>query len=86
MREMRTRNETRVIRDISLFIVPSAEIMATYGADSLNCLIESVNEGWNDSIPVTKIRTAAGLRGRFPTRGIHRRSAQETRAIRRRCH
>ena len=56
MRKMRTRNETRVIRDISLLIVPSAEILATYGADSLDCLIESVNEGWNDSIPVTKTR------------------------------
>lgn len=56
MRKMRTRNETRVIRDISLLIVPSAEILATYGADNLDCLIESVNEGWNDSIPVTKTR------------------------------
>ena len=56
MRKMRTRNETRVIRDISLLIVPSAEILATYGANSLDCLIESVNEGWNDSIPVTKTR------------------------------
>ena len=56
MRKMRTRNETRVIRDVSLLIVPSAEISATYGADSLDCLIESVNEGWNDSIPVTKTR------------------------------
>ena len=53
---MRTRNETRVIRDISLLIIPSAEILATYGANSLDCLIESVNEGWNNSIPLTKTR------------------------------
>ncbi|OJD28259.1 hypothetical protein ACJ73_00338 [Blastomyces percursus] len=47
------RNETRVIRDISQLIVPSAELLATYGAIKLICLIESVNEGWENSIPVT---------------------------------
>lgn len=50
------RNETRVIRDISLLIVPSAETLATYGSTTLQCLIESTNEGWNNSIPVTKTR------------------------------
>jgi hypothetical protein len=44
----------RVIRDISLLIVPSAEILATYGATSLECLIESRDDGWNNSIPLTK--------------------------------
>jgi len=44
-------NEARVIRDISLLIVPSAEILATYGATNLECLIEGVNKGWNKSIP-----------------------------------
>jgi hypothetical protein len=47
------RNETRVIRDISQLIVPSAETLATYGATKLMCLIESTNEGWDNSIPVT---------------------------------
>ena len=56
MRKMRSKNETWVIRDISLLIVPSAEILATYGADNLECMIESVNEGWNNSIPLTKPR------------------------------
>jgi hypothetical protein len=55
-RRIRNRNETRVIRDISQLIVPSAEIFATYGAAALDCLIESTNEGWNNSIPVTKTR------------------------------
>ncbi|KAK5310763.1 hypothetical protein LTR93_011949 [Exophiala xenobiotica] len=55
-RKIRNRNETRVIRDISQLIVPSAEIFATYGAAALDCLIESTNEGWNNSIPVTKTR------------------------------
>ena len=55
-RKIRNKNETRVIRDISLLIVLSAEILATYGASELACLSESVNEGWNNSIPLTKTR------------------------------
>jgi hypothetical protein len=50
------RNDTRVIRDISLLIVPSAETLATYGARELDVLIESMNEGWNNSIPLTGTR------------------------------
>lgn len=50
------KNETRVIRDIALLIVPSAEILSTRGATHLGCLIDSVNEGWNNSIPITKTR------------------------------
>ena len=45
-----TRNEAMVIRDIGLLIVPSAQTLATYGAMHLNCLYESVNEGWNSAI------------------------------------
>ena len=55
-RKVRDRNETRVIRDISLLIVPSAEMLTTYGARELACLTESVNEGWNNSISVTPTR------------------------------
>ncbi|KAK5310533.1 hypothetical protein LTR70_009396 [Exophiala xenobiotica] len=55
-RNIRDRNETRVVRDISLLLVPSAENLAAYGAQELTCLIESVNEGWNNSIPITKPR------------------------------
>ena len=50
------RNETRVVRDISLLIVPSVEILTTFGAKKLENLIESVNEGWNNSIPITSTR------------------------------
>ena len=53
---LRNRNEARVIRDISLLIVPSAESLAIRGDRHLRCLIESVNEGWNNSIPVTPTR------------------------------
>ncbi|KAI9863324.1 MAG: hypothetical protein M1813_003766 [Trichoglossum hirsutum] len=54
--KLKDKNETRVIRDVSLLIVPSAEILTTYGANELACLIESVNEGWNNSIPLTPTR------------------------------
>ncbi|KAL2139233.1 hypothetical protein VTI28DRAFT_5493 [Corynascus sepedonium] len=55
-RKVEDRNETRVIRDITPLIVPSAEILCTYGANHLKHLIESVNEGWNNSIPLTSTR------------------------------
>jgi hypothetical protein len=49
-RKIRDRNETMVIRDIALLIVPSAQTLATYGATHLKHLTESVNEGWNSAI------------------------------------
>ncbi|KJZ69510.1 hypothetical protein HIM_11107 [Hirsutella minnesotensis 3608] len=55
-RRVEDRNEARVIRDITPLIVPSAEVLCTYGAKHLNILIESVNEGWNNSIPLTATR------------------------------
>ncbi|KAH8686626.1 hypothetical protein GQ44DRAFT_780938 [Phaeosphaeriaceae sp. PMI808] len=50
------RNEAKVIQDISRLIVPSAEELADFGAEHLTCLVEAVNEGWNNSNPVTKPR------------------------------
>ncbi|KIV84240.1 hypothetical protein, variant [Exophiala sideris] len=50
------RNEAKVIQDIARLIVPSAQSLAVQGAKHLRCLIESVNEGWNNSIPVTRTR------------------------------
>ncbi|KAK4170682.1 hypothetical protein QBC36DRAFT_126416 [Triangularia setosa] len=50
------KNEARIIQDISRLIVPSAESHATFGAKHLDILIESVNEGWNNSIPLTSTR------------------------------
>ncbi|KAL7818372.1 hypothetical protein V8C26DRAFT_55773 [Trichoderma gracile] len=52
-RKIRNKNEARVTQDISRLIVPSAESFATYGAKHLDILTESVNEGWNNSIPLT---------------------------------
>jgi hypothetical protein len=50
------RNEAKVIQDIARLIVPSAQSLAVRGAKHLRRLIESVNEGWNNSIPITKPR------------------------------
>ncbi|KAF2245814.1 hypothetical protein BU26DRAFT_552856 [Trematosphaeria pertusa] len=55
-RNIQDRNEARVVQDITRLIVPSAETLATYGARELDILIESVNEGWNNSIPLTGTR------------------------------
>lgn len=54
--EIQNRNEAKVIQDISRLIVPSAQQMAVRGSKGLEVLIESVNEGWNNSIPLTKTR------------------------------
>jgi hypothetical protein len=45
------RNEAMVVRDILPLMVPSAQILAIYGATYLNPLTESVNEGWNSARP-----------------------------------
>jgi hypothetical protein len=50
------RNEAKVMQDIARLIVPSAQSLAIRGAKCLTPLIESVNEGWNNSIPLTKPR------------------------------
>jgi hypothetical protein len=54
--KIHNKNEARVIHDISRLIVPSAESLATFGAIHLDILTESVNEGWNNSIPLTSPR------------------------------
>ncbi|KAI9676667.1 MAG: hypothetical protein M1829_002985 [Trizodia sp. TS-e1964] len=53
---IQARNEAKVIQDIARLIVPSAQSLATRGARSLKVLIESVNEGWNNSLPITQPR------------------------------
>ncbi|OAF59173.2 hypothetical protein VC83_04387 [Pseudogymnoascus destructans] len=53
---IQNRNEARVVQDIARLIVPSAETLATFGSKDLRSLVESVNEGWNNSIPVTQTR------------------------------
>lgn len=50
------KNEARIIKDITPLIVPSAEPFAILGAKHLDIVAESVNEGWNNCIPITKPR------------------------------
>ena len=54
--KIHNRNEARVIQDIARLIVPSAESLASLGAIHLDNLVESVNEGWNNSQPLTGTR------------------------------
>lgn len=49
------RNKVKVIQDIAQLLVPSAQTLALRSA-KLGCLIESVNEGWNNSVPLTGTR------------------------------
>ena len=50
------KNEPRVILDIARLLVPSPEALALFGAEDLDILTESVNEGWNCSVPITPTR------------------------------
>lgn len=55
-RKLQGKTEARIIQDIARLLVPSAETLATLGDKSLAVLAESVNEGWNNCIPVTNPR------------------------------
>lgn len=55
-RNIQKANEARVIQDISRLVVPSAETLALY-SKNLKVFKESVNEGWNNSVPLTGTRT-----------------------------
>ncbi|KAL2054238.1 hypothetical protein ABVK25_005379 [Lepraria finkii] len=55
-RKIEDRNEARVIRSITPYIIPSAEDLETLGATYLEYLIEGINEGWTASIPVERPR------------------------------
>lgn len=55
-RKIQDKNEARIIQDITRLLVPSAETLATLGDERLAILVESVNEGWNNCIPVTNPR------------------------------
>ena len=55
-RNLRDKNEARIIQDIARLLVPSPETLAAFGAKNLDVLVESVNEGWNNCIPVTNPR------------------------------
>ena len=50
------KNEARIFKDLTPLLVPFAEKLAILGARHLDIVVESVNEGWNNCIPVTKPR------------------------------
>ncbi|TAQ86910.1 hypothetical protein B7494_g4755 [Chlorociboria aeruginascens] len=52
--KLKGKNESRILQDLSPLLVPSAEILAILGADHLDGIVESVNEGWNNCYPITK--------------------------------
>lgn len=55
-RRIHNENEAKVIDKIARLIVPSAEDLADFGSEYLECLVESINAGWNSSLPVTTTR------------------------------
>ncbi|KID95680.1 phosphatidylserine decarboxylase, partial [Metarhizium majus ARSEF 297] len=55
-RDLQTRNEARVLRDIGMLLVPSAETLRKLRGKSLGSLIESVNESWSNCMPLDATR------------------------------
>lgn len=53
---VQSRNEARIIRDITPLICPSAEVLAIHNYITPNLLTDGVDQGWNNSIPITKVR------------------------------
>jgi hypothetical protein len=51
LESIKGRTENRVIRDIAQLIVPSAELLAIRGSKHLKILRETVNAGWDRTIP-----------------------------------
>ncbi|KAL8952978.1 MAG: hypothetical protein Q9222_001154 [Ikaeria aurantiellina] len=55
-RNLRDKNEARIILDLARLLAPSPESLAAFGAKHLDVLVESVNEGWNNCVPITSTR------------------------------
>ncbi|GAB1312001.1 hypothetical protein MFIFM68171_02211 [Madurella fahalii] len=54
-RNLENKNEARIIFAISRLIVPSVESLALRNKNYKR-LVESINEGWNNSVPLTRPR------------------------------
>ncbi|KAL7921194.1 hypothetical protein ACQKWADRAFT_296512 [Trichoderma austrokoningii] len=54
--DLQTRNEARVLRDIGMLLVPSAEALRKLGDKTLGSLIESVDESWSNCYPLDPSR------------------------------
>jgi hypothetical protein len=46
------KNEAKVIRDISLLLVPSMEVLCAYGKGHLESMVDHVNQKWHGYIPI----------------------------------
>ncbi|KAI1426995.1 hypothetical protein F5Y12DRAFT_783568 [Xylaria sp. FL1777] len=75
--KIHNRNKARVIQDIFRLIVPSAESLTTRGTEHLEILTESVNDGWNNSIPLVGTRPQPGYSVGF-RRGAFTKEQLET--------
>jgi hypothetical protein len=60
-RNLRDENEPRIIIDFARLLAPSPENLAAFGDTDLGVLVESVNAGWNNSIPITSPRPQPDL-------------------------
>ncbi len=55
--KLRGKNKARIFKDCTPLIIPWAEAHASLSANrDLDIMVESVNEGWNNSNPITKPR------------------------------
>jgi hypothetical protein len=60
-KRLRCKNEARIFKDCTPLIVPWVETYATLSTNrDLDIAIESVNDGWNNAIPITKPRPQPG--------------------------
>ena len=73
---LQNKNEAKSVQDISRLIVPSAEHLALFGAKDLDVLVESVNEGWNNSIPLIKTRPQPDYSAGFRRSGFKTSSSR----------
>jgi hypothetical protein len=48
----RKENEAKLIRDISPLLVPSVEVLCTYGEEYLESIVDYVNRKWDGYIPI----------------------------------
>ncbi|KAF2175336.1 hypothetical protein K469DRAFT_69192 [Zopfia rhizophila CBS 207.26] len=50
--DLQDKNESRIIQDIARLLVPSVRTLARVSEKHLGVLVESVNEGWENCIPL----------------------------------
>ena len=56
LKMLQNESEARIMVDLARLIVPSAEILAIRGAKTLENLKETINSGWNNTVPMLGAR------------------------------